>query len=515
MLHKGGATNTGSGRLRIGIWCDYGCTLTPNDRIGAFIHNLVRGLLALEDPLEVFMLVRRGDQGLTEHLVRESRGRLHIAPPPTPRDHYLSLHENFTKRKDRFVTATNRLRLRAVAKLTRWTGTLVARARNGSWLAGIVFALGMAAGLVGFLFFWIEFAGYRLAAAAIRGGFYPLYLLGRGFGQWMEARTPSPLAAAAECSCDVWVIPFTRIAYRLDFPSVLVTHDLVDIHFSDSQEPEARLIREREVRDRCEEATLCACLSNSIRDHDLKGVLRLPPEKIRVIRSAPPNDFSTHSGSRIPMVVQEPDVNLLFTQPYIFFPGIFRPHNNHRVLVESLHCLSARHGEADLHLVFTGIHSVPESLDRLIRAYGLTNRVQILGNVDWSTLGRIYQGAIATIVPSLYKQESLPIYEALQLKCPVACSDIPSLREQCKKMGDAMLYFDPNDSEAVARVILQIRQNREAIIERQFAAGRLLWQRTWQEVARDWLAICKEAVEIARNSVTPSESEKTKSNQAA
>jgi alpha-1,3-rhamnosyl/mannosyltransferase len=142
--------------------------------------------------------------------------------------------------------------------------------------------------------------------------------------------------------------------------------------------------------------------------------------------------------------------------------------------------------------------SVPDNLKRLVQAYELTNRVHVLGCVDRSILAALYQGAIATIVPSLYEQGSFPIYEALHWKCPVACSDIPSLREQCEPMHDAMLYFDPRNPEAIARIILHIRENREAIADRQYAASRVLWQRTWQDVARDWLTVCREAVEIAR-----------------
>jgi glycosyltransferase involved in cell wall biosynthesis len=233
-------------------------------------------------------------------------------------------------------------------------------------------------------------------------------------------------------------------------------------------------------------------MSDFIRDHDLKGILGLPDEKIRVIRPAPPNDLA-YQGSELANRLK-----LKLARPYVFYPSDFRPHKNHQVLMETLHWLRLHVGEDGIDLVFTGMSSVPDNLKRLVQAYGLTNRVHILGCVDRSILAALYQGAIATIVPSLYEQGSFPIYEALHWKCPVACSDIPSLREQCAAMRDAMLYFDPQDPEAVARIILHIRENREAIADRQYAASRVLWQRTWQDVARDWLTVCREAVEIAR-----------------
>ena len=35
--------------IRIGIWCDYGVTLTPTEGIGVFVYNLVAGLLELDE----------------------------------------------------------------------------------------------------------------------------------------------------------------------------------------------------------------------------------------------------------------------------------------------------------------------------------------------------------------------------------------------------------------------------------------------------------------------------------
>jgi glycosyltransferase involved in cell wall biosynthesis len=124
--------------------------------------------------------------------------------------------------------------------------------------------------------------------------------------------------------------------------------------------------------------------------------------------------------------------------------------------------------------------------------------------VDRPTLGALYHCAYATIVPSLYEQGSFPIYEALHWGCPVACSRIPSLLEQCQPLGDAMIYFDPLDPDDLARTVLTIRDNRETILDHQQSAGKALWQRTWTDAARDWLTVFREAVEMSTKAVPPS-----------
>jgi glycosyltransferase involved in cell wall biosynthesis len=117
--------------------------------------------------------------------------------------------------------------------------------------------------------------------------------------------------------------------------------------------------------------------------------------------------------------------------------------------------------------------------------------------VDRTTLDALYRNAVATIVPSLYEAVCFPIYEALQRGCPVALSRIPALVEEYQAMADALLYFDPEDPEDLARIILRIRDDRKGIRARQQAAAPALWERTWKDAARDWLTVFHEAVTLA------------------
>src|SRR5262245_59537508 len=73
--------------FRIGVWCDFGYTLTKFGGIGVLVYNLVEGLLALEEPLEIVMLVQDGGQHFMDYLKEVGRGRLTVLPearqPPT------------------------------------------------------------------------------------------------------------------------------------------------------------------------------------------------------------------------------------------------------------------------------------------------------------------------------------------------------------------------------------------------------------------------------------------------
>jgi glycosyltransferase involved in cell wall biosynthesis len=482
----------GRAMLRIGVWCDYGFTLTPQCGIGVFVYHLVAGLLSLEEPIEIVMLVRPGDQAMASALANGAADRLMIAPSMSAKLRGFCLVRGALAAGKAIAARIQQLVGRGVFSLAQSVRRLFARARQGNWPARLTIALGITCTPGGFLILWVFYAAYRLAAAGFRGIFYPIRILTRSAARMGKENIYDPVAVAHASACDVWLIPFAGFLHRLDFPAVLVIHDLIHVHFPDTLDPEERQITDRAFRDRAGEATLCACMSDFIRDHDLRGVLDLPSEKIRVIRPAPPLDLSNPVSGLSARVPSE------LARPYVFYPSTFRPHKNHLALIEAFHCLNTQFGEKEIDLVFTGINSTPDNLRRLIQVYGLSSRVHVLGCVERSRLGTLYQGALATIVPSLYEQGSFPVYEALHWKCPVACSDIPSLREQCRAMGDAMLYFDPCDAEAIARLILQIRQNRDTFAERQYAAGRALWQRTWTEVAREWLMVLREAADQSR-----------------
>lgn len=59
----------------------------------------------------------------------------------------------------------------------------------------------------------------------------------------------------------------------------------------------------------------------------------------------------------------------------------------------------------------------------------VVRRVRALGMVRESKLAELYRGAAALLFPSLVESFGLPLVEAMASGCPVACSDLPTLRE--------------------------------------------------------------------------------------
>jgi glycosyltransferase involved in cell wall biosynthesis len=120
----------------------------------------------------------------------------------------------------------------------------------------------------------------------------------------------------------------------------------------------------------------------------------------------------------------------------------------------------------------------------LLAELRLEDSVVHRGEADDAQLAVLYRQSLALIYPSLYEGFGIPPLEAMRCGTAVLASDATCLPEVC---GDAPLYFDPRDEEALLAHLLAVTDSeaaRRGCIERGAVRAALFsWDRT---AAQTW-----------------------------
>jgi len=153
---------------------------------------------------------------------------------------------------------------------------------------------------------------------------------------------------------------------------------------------------------------------------------------------------------------------------YLLCASTSHPHKN---LARLLRIYKQAGGLPDL--VITGVRGfAAKEVEQLAG-----RSVRITGWVPREELYELFRGARGFIYPSTFEGFGMPVLEAMAAGVPVACSDIPPLREVA---GDTVHYFDPS-SDAEIRAALAKLAAGTIPTE---AAARRAAEFTWEKTAR-------------------------------
>ncbi|MBL7058149.1 glycosyltransferase family 4 protein [Patescibacteria group bacterium] len=165
------------------------------------------------------------------------------------------------------------------------------------------------------------------------------------------------------------------------------------------------------------------------------------------------------------------------SKPYFLYVGNAYPHKNLEGLLRVFNQL-----ESGVVLVLVGkedyfYRRVKEYVTKL----NLQDRVIFSGFVEDHHLIALYRNALAYVFPSFYEGFGLPPLEAMAWGCPVISSCKGSMPEV---LGDAAIYFDPNDDKSLLEKLKLIINNKEVCREL-IRKGKLQVQKySWQDCAQ-------------------------------
>jgi len=167
------------------------------------------------------------------------------------------------------------------------------------------------------------------------------------------------------------------------------------------------------------------------------------------------------------------------TAPYLLFLGNDKPHKNLEGLLRAWPRLHVAYPA--LSLVLAGAktqRSLPEG-------------AKAVGWVADEDVPALVAGARVLVQPSFAEGFGLPVIEAQAAGTPVACSDLPALREAA---GDAAVFFDPYDIDSMVVGIERILKDEELRKGLRKRGRERAAQFTWARVAEQTAEVYESAL---------------------
>jgi len=227
----------------------------------------------------------------------------------------------------------------------------------------------------------------------------------------------------------------------------------------------------------------------AVSEYTKKEILKfykIKPEKIEVIYQGIPN---ANKGSGFNISDEEFLEKYKIKKPYIFYTGVWRNHKNVVGLIKAFKILKEKHKQ-DICLVLGGKEDpfypeVRKSWEEL----GLENDIVSPGFIKNEELGLFLKNAEVYVQPSFVEGFGFGPLEALSYSTPVAVSNAGAMPEA---LGDAALYFDPNNFEDIAEKMkkaLKSAEWRERLVKN---GKKRLERYDWKKCAEKTLSLYRE-----------------------
>lgn len=142
---------------------------------------------------------------------------------------------------------------------------------------------------------------------------------------------------------------------------------------------------------------------------------------------------------------------------FIHYPAQFWSHKNHYNLLLAFKIVLLHF--PNLKLIFSGSDKGNKKyILELIQELNLRDSVIDLGFVKTEELKWIYLHSQGLVMPTFLGPTNMPLLEAGELGCPVACSNLEGHKEQ---LGDYAYYFDPLNSKEMAQMIIAMIEDKQ------------------------------------------------------
>lgn len=255
-----------------------------------------------------------------------------------------------------------------------------------------------------------------------------------------QLRFPSLLSSH---NLDLVHFPYFSVPILYNKPFVVTIHDLILHHFSTGKATTLpkplyylKLVAYKYVIQKAAQKAKTVITVSESTKREIRDVLGIEQKKISV----------TYEGVD-PQISSKQKIKQ--NEKYFLTVGNSYPHKN----LERLFRAFSEIPDTRVKLYVVGQSDYfSQEMKKIATDKYRNPNIVFLSEVSDSELAILYKEAIALVHPSLMEGFGLPLLEAMQSRCLVLASNIPTSREICQ---DIAVYFDPLDVKAIAQVLIK------------------------------------------------------------
>jgi glycosyltransferase involved in cell wall biosynthesis len=271
-------------------------------------------------------------------------------------------------------------------------------------------------------------------------------------------------------------------------PGVLTVHDMIFKLFPEHQKRLNYWYLNATMPLYCRRADAIITVTEASK-RDIVKHYGLPPGKVTVIYEAASPQFRPAPRD----VVEAARQRYGLPDDYLIHVGTIEPRKNLSRLVMALETL--RREGLRVPLVVVGSRGwLYDDFFRQLETLDVRHDVHFPGYVPGPDLPLLYNAARVSVTPSVYEGFGLPVLEAMACGTPVVASRSSSLPEIG---GDAALYFDPYDVDAIAAAVRQVWTGRDLRADMRarglVQAARFSWDRAAEETMAVYESVMSDA----------------------
>ncbi len=176
----------------------------------------------------------------------------------------------------------------------------------------------------------------------------------------------------------------------------------------------------------------------------------LSSERVFIISLRPALSVKNFSIDKDKNLILKKKYNL--PENYIYYPAMYLPHKNHRILLDTIKSLKLKNIE--ISAVFTGSDiGYKKNLVNYAKKINILENINFLNFIDDDELPYLYLNSKMIVFPVLIGPTFTPVWEAFKMKKPVIFSKLEGVNDV---YGDAVHYVDPLNLNEIVKGVEKI-----------------------------------------------------------